>query len=591
VYRIEHIENLVGLAALLLLLAALWLLLSWKKRTVARIGDPSLVRRLISNFSSTRFLVKAGLVLLAFTLVVIGAGNPQKTGKMENVKRKGVDVMIVLDVSKSMLATDIKPSRLDKAKQLLLLMLDKLENDRIGLVLFAGRAYLQMPLTSDHGAARMYIQDASPDAVPTQGTVIAEALRMANTAFNSKERKFKSILLISDGEDHDPDALKAAKELAKDGVMINTIGIGSPEGSPIVDPATGELKKDEQGNTVISKLNEAELQQLSDATHGQYLRLDNVDDALITMTQQLESVEQKSMSDAEFVDYISYFQWFIGIALVFLVFDYFFSERRSAASEERERAAAKTASATPAANPGPRPNATSPAATKNPGVAGAATLVALAILVSALPASAQNTQIRSGNRAYKKGQYDKSIQKYQQAVQQTPNNPTANYNLGNAQFKNNKYDEAAHAYDATVENSKDSAMKEKGYYNKGVAMIRQKKLQESIDAWKNALKLDASDVDARENLEKALKEQRKQQQQQQQQQNQKKDQKNQNKQDQKKEQQQQQQQQQQPKPQPSKLNKQQVEQLLKALEQKENDLQNKLRQNKQHTPNQPEKDW
>src|SRR6185437_14626702 len=398
VYRIEHIENLIGLAAIPLLLAALWFLLGWKKRTIARIGDPSLVRQLISNFSSTRFLVKAGVLLVAFLVIVIGAGNPQKTGKMENVKRKGVDVMVVLDVSKSMLATDIKPSRLDKAKQLLLLMLDKLENDRIGLVLFAGRAYLQMPLTSDHGAARMYIQEASPDAVPTQGTVIAEALRMANTAFNSKERKYKSILLISDGEDHDPDALKVARELAKDGVMINTVGIGSPEGSPIVDPATGELKKDEQGNTVISKLNEAELQQLSSATNGQYVRLDNVDDALITMTQQIDSVDKKSMSDAEFVDYISYFQWFLGIALVLLVFDYFFSERRSAASEKRERAAS-----------GARPGGAS-AARSGASPIGAATLLALAFLVSALPAAAQNSngEMRSGNRAYKKGEFDKS---------------------------------------------------------------------------------------------------------------------------------------------------------------------------------------
>jgi Ca-activated chloride channel family protein len=545
VYRIEHIENLLGLAAFPLLAAALWFLLGWKKRTVARIGDPSLVRQLVSSFSPTRFLIKAGVALLAFLIIVIGAGNPQKPGKMENVKRKGVDVMIVLDVSKSMLARDVKPSRLDKAKQLLLLMLDKLDNDRIGLVLFAGRAYLQMPLTSDHGAARMYIQGASPDAVPTQGTVIAEALRMANTAFNSKERKFKSILLISDGEDHDPDALKTAKDLAKVGVMINTIGIGSPEGSPIVDPATGELKKDEQGNTVISKLNEAELQQLSDATNGRYVRLDNLDDALITMTQQIDSVEKKSMSDAELVDYISYFQWFLGIAFFFLVFEFFFSERRAAVREKRDRTAIKAFPATPS-------------------LTRTATLLALAILVSALPASAQNsnTQIRSGNRAYKKGQYDKSVQQYQQAVQQTPNSPTANYNLGNAQFKNNKFDEAAHAYDATVQNSRGKAMKEKGYYNKGVAMVRQKKLPESIDAWKNALKLDANDIEARENLEKALKEQRKQQQQQQQ-----------------------------PKPQASRLNKQQVEQLLQALEQREKDLHDKMQQNKTKAPNQPEKDW
>ena len=561
-YRIQHIEYLGGLAALPLLLAALWFLLGWKKKTIGRIGDPTLVQQLIGNFSRWRFLVKSGLALLAFAIVVIGAGNPQKPGAMENVQRKGVDVMLVLDVSKSMLAQDVKPSRLDKAKQLLLLLTEKLENDRIGLVLFAGRSYLQMPLTSDHGAARMYIQQASPDAVPTQGTVIAEALKMSNAAFNSKERKYKSILLVSDGEDHDPEALKTAKDLARDGVMINAVGIGSPDGSPIIDPATGETKKDDQGNTVISKLNEVELQQLADATNGQYIRLDNVDDALITMTQQLDSAEKKSMSDAEFIAYISFFQWFMGAAFVLLLAEAFLSERR------REKKAVTAA------------------------ILARAALVMLAVLAAVTPAVAQsgNAPLRSGNRYYKKKELDKSVQQYQRAVQQAPANPTAHYNLGNAQFRKNNYDEAARSYDASVQNTQDKGLQEKGYYNKGVAMIKQKKLQESIDAWKQALKLNASDADARENLEKALMQLK--QQQQQQQNNQKKDQKDQkDKKDEKKDQDKQQQQQEQPKPQPSRLNKQQVEQLLKALEQKENDLQNKMRQNKVKTPNQPEKDW
>jgi Mg-chelatase subunit ChlD len=575
VIRIQHIEYLGGLAALPLLVAALWFLLGWKKKTVERIGDPGLVRQLIGSFSQNRFLIKAGLAIVAFAIIILGASNLQKPGKMENVRRQGVDVMFVLDVSKSMLARDIKPSRLDKAKQLLMLLTEKLENDRLGLVLFAGRAYLQMPLTADHGAARMYIQDASPDAVPTQGTVIADALNMANSAFNSKERKYKSILLVSDGEDHDPEALKTAKRLAKDGVMINTVGIGSPEGSAIIDPATGELKKDEQGNTVISKLNEAELQQLADATNGRYIRLDNVDDALITMTQQLDSAEKKAMSDAEFIDYISYFQWFIAVAIILLLTEFFLSERRR---ESRGNLKALE-------------NGQARRTTKTRRAAAITTVLLLAALGVALPSSAQSTdaQVRSGNRYYRKKDLDRSIQQYQSAVRQSPTNPTANYNLGNAQFRKNNYDEAARSYDATVQNSKDKNLKEKGYYNKGVALIKQKKLPESIDAWKQALRLDAADSDARENLEKAMMEQKQQQQQQKDQNKQQKDQKDQKK-DQKKNQDQQQQPQQQ-KPQPSRLNKQQVEQLLKALEQKEKELQNKMHQNKTRTPNQPDKDW
>ncbi len=339
-YRLEHIEYLIGLAGLPVLMTLLWFLLHWKKKAAVRIGDPTLVRQLIGNFSPIRFGIKVGLVLVGFSMIVLGAANLQKPGSMENVHRKGVDVMLVLDVSKSMLARDIKPSRLERAKQMLLRLTDQLDNDRIGLILFAGRAYLQMPLTSDHGAARMYIQDASPDAVPTQGTVIADALRMANDAFNSKERKYKSIVLISDGEDHDPEAPKVAKELADNGVMINTIGIGSPDGSPIVDPATGELKKDDQGHTVISKLNEAELQQLADATNGRYMRLDNLDDALITMTQQLDNAEKKSMNDSEFIDYKSYFQWFLGAALLLLLAEFFLPERRGGVRQLRPQALA-----------------------------------------------------------------------------------------------------------------------------------------------------------------------------------------------------------------------------------------------------------
>jgi Ca-activated chloride channel homolog len=581
-FRIEHIEYLIGLAGLPVLLILLWLLLRWKKKTVRRIGDPGLVGLLIENFSSSRFLVKAGLVILAFVIIVLGASNLQKPGSMENVQRKGVDVMLVLDVSKSMLARDVKPSRLERAKQFLLRLTDQLENDRIGLILFAGRPYLQMPLTSDHGAARMYIQDASPDVVPTQGTVIAEALTMANTVFNSKERKYKSIVLISDGEDHDPDALKVAKQLAADGVMINTVGIGSPDGSPIEDPTTGELKKDQDGHTVMSKLNEAELQGLSDATNGRYLRLDNLDDALITMTQQLDNAEKKSMNDAEFIDYKSYFQWFLGAAFWLLLAEFLLSERRR---KKEEGAAAKPSRKT-AAKPARKAAAAQPAAL----------LFVTLSMLAAFSASAQtgDNLIRSGNRYYKKKQLDKSLQQYQAAVKKAPDNPTAQYNLGNAQFRKNDYDAAGRSYDASVAHSSaDKSMQEKGFYNKGVAMMKQKKLQESIDAWKSALKLDATDADARENLEKALMEQKKQQSQQQQnQKNQQKDKKD--KKDEKKnqdQQNQQQQQQQQPKPQPSRLNKQQVEQLLKALQQRENDLQNKMNQNKVKTPNQPDKDW
>lgn len=327
-FRFQHIEYLSALIVLPVLLIFFISVLRWKRSRVRLIGDPGLVKQLISGYSPLKFALKFTLVLLALAAVITGACNLQKPGEMEKVNRKGVDVMIALDVSKSMLAQDVQPNRLERAKQLVNKLLDKMDNDRIGLVLFAGRAYIQMPLTTDHGAAKMYIQNANPEAVPSQGTVIGEALRISNTAFNSRERKFKAVVLISDGEDHDPEALKMTEALAKNGVMINTVGIGSPEGVPIIDAATNELKKDAQGNAIITKLNEAELQQLAQGTHGIYLRLQDTNDAADKLMAQLQTIEQTAMGDESFINYKSYFQWFLAAALLLLVIELFTSERK-----------------------------------------------------------------------------------------------------------------------------------------------------------------------------------------------------------------------------------------------------------------------
>jgi Ca-activated chloride channel family protein len=330
-----QLENPEYLLVLLVIPGLVFLfvnLLRWKANVRQRIGDPALVGQLVKSFSSLYFLLKFVMISIVVLLLTLGMANPRSRGKSENITRQGVDVMIVLDVSKSMLATDVKPSRLDKAKQLLYRLVDRLGNDRLGLILFAGRAYMQMPLTPDHGAAKLYISEAGPGAVPTQGTVFAEALQMADNSFNRNEHKYKSVVLISDGEDHDPEGLKTAKQLADHGVMINTVGIGSPEGSTIIDPATHEAKRDEKGNIVISKLNEPELQGIADATNGIYLRLDNLEDATITLSTRLDGIEKRALTENEFVDYKNYFPWLLGIALIFLVVEMFFPERRKPVS-------------------------------------------------------------------------------------------------------------------------------------------------------------------------------------------------------------------------------------------------------------------
>jgi len=326
--KFQHPENFIGLILIPLLIFLFYRLTGWKRKLGSRIGDPTLVKQLVKSFSPGNFILKFILICAAVFLLVAGMANLRAKGNAENISRQGVDVMIMLDVSKSMLAQDVKPSRLDKAKQLLYRLVDHLQNDRIGLILFAGRSYMQMPLTTDHGAAKLYISEAGPDAVPTQGTVFSEALSMANNSFNRNEHKYKAVVLISDGEDHDPDALKIAKQMADDGVMINTVGIGSPDGSEIIDPETKEPKKDDKGNTVISKLNEKELTSISDATNGIYIHLENLEDATITLSQRLDSIEKRALSDSEFINYKNYFPWFIGLAGLLLVIELFIPERK-----------------------------------------------------------------------------------------------------------------------------------------------------------------------------------------------------------------------------------------------------------------------
>lgn len=324
----QHPDFLLALMALPFLGLLFWYVLRWKQSTVKRIGDEKLVRELVRNHSPARYIIKFGLGILALAALIIAMINPLRPGSMDKVERKGIDVMIALDVSNSMLAEDIKPNRLERAKQLVNRLISQLPDERIGLILFAGRAYLQMPLTTDHGAAEMYVQNAAPGVVPSQGTMISDALKLSVAAFNYKDRKYKSIVLISDGEDHDPQSLEVAQQLAVNGVIINTVGIGSSLGTPIPDPATGQFKKDAEGNTVLSKLNEGQLKQLASSTNGVYVNPDNVNDAADIIKKQLSTIQDIAVEDAAFKDFIHYFPWFIGVALLLLILEFIVPERK-----------------------------------------------------------------------------------------------------------------------------------------------------------------------------------------------------------------------------------------------------------------------
>jgi Ca-activated chloride channel family protein len=253
-FRFEYYIFLLTLLLVPVMVLLFLGLLKWKSNTISKIGDPGLVKQLIQGYSPSRFRLKFIMIVVAFVASALALANLQRSDQVGTVTRQGVDVMIALDVSKSMLAEDIQPNRLQRAKLMVSKLIEKLQNDRVGLVVFAGRAYLQMPLTSDHGAAKMYVSTASTSSVPTQGTVIGEALQICSDAFDQKQKKFKAVVLISDGEDHDESAGDIAKKMAEDGVLIHTVGVGTTTGSNLIDPETKEIKKDAEGRPVVSRL-------------------------------------------------------------------------------------------------------------------------------------------------------------------------------------------------------------------------------------------------------------------------------------------------------------------------------------------------
>lgn len=333
-FSFAHIEYLLLLV--LLVPAILFFLLNrrWKKKSAKKLGDPQLVQLLTAEHAVKKFNLKFWLLFFALAFTALGAANLRMPGATEQVNRKGRDIIIAMDVSKSMLADDIKPSRLDKAKQFVSKLIDALPDDRIGLVWFAGKAYLPMPLTADEGAAKMFVQSANPDDIPTQGTVLSEALLLAAQSFPTEGKRYKIVVLITDGEDHDENAAERARQLKEEGILLLTIGLGTEEGSTITDPLTNDFKKDKSGQTVISKLNEELLKNMATANGGMYGNLQNIDAMVKDVSAVINQLEKKSAEGAGApLNYIHLFVWFLAVALLLLVIELFISEKKKKANE------------------------------------------------------------------------------------------------------------------------------------------------------------------------------------------------------------------------------------------------------------------
>ncbi len=289
-----------------------------------------MLRQMMPDFSKGRKRISLILTVLAVFFIVIGLANPQMGSKMEKIKRQGVDIMIAIDVSRSMLADDVQPSRLDRAKQIVSQLVDRMANDRVGLIVFAGEATLQMPLTVDYAAAKLFLRTVDPDVVGTQGTAISQAINVAHYNFVQEEEKHKALILITDGEDHEAGAIVKAQEAFDDGVVIYTMGIGSADGARI--PVYRKGKKmgyliDENGQEVISKLDEGVLREIAEATNGQFFRVQGASGEIAEIISELGDLEKKEFEDRVFTDYEDQFQYFIFFGFLLLLIEFFLSEK------------------------------------------------------------------------------------------------------------------------------------------------------------------------------------------------------------------------------------------------------------------------
>ncbi len=307
------------------------LMLTWKKNALRRFGDQNLILKLMPDVSRTRLIIKFILILIGYIFLIVGLANPQIGSKLEKVERKGIDLVIAIDVSNSMLAQDIKPSRLQRARQAISRLIDELKNDRIGIIVFAGNAYVQLPITTDYSAAKLFLSTINTDIVPTQGTAIAEAINLAEESFDENDHN-KAIVIITDGEDHEGDAIEAATKANQKGIKVYTIGMGLAEGGPIpvydrFGNQTG-FKKDLKNNTVITKLNETILQQIASAGDGKYVRANNTNAGLEIIFDEINQLEKSKFDSKVISDYEDRFQYFLALALLMLLFEFIITDKK-----------------------------------------------------------------------------------------------------------------------------------------------------------------------------------------------------------------------------------------------------------------------
>ena len=563
-FRFEEPIYLYLLAIIPLLAVVKWMLDRQQKKRLRRFGDPQLLKQLMPDVSKWRPTAKFWLLQAALTLLIVMLASPQMGTRVSNEKRTGIETIIAMDISNSMLAEDVAPSRLDRTKMMVENLVDNFTDDKIGLIVFAGEAFVQLPITSDYVSAKMFLSDITPSLIVSQGTDIATAINMAVNSFTQQQGVGKAIIVVTDGEDHEGGAEEAAKAARKKGMRVYVLGVGSPDGSPI-PLGNGEYMKDKTGNTVMTKLNEDMCRTIAQAGGGAYIHVNNNSNAQQQLDNELAKLSKKEMQSTVYSDYDEQYQAFGVIVLILLIIEICLLERKNPLAKRinifgrRQRQ----------------------------------TTMVVAFLMMATFASAQTDRqyVSQGNKLFRGGQYDKAEVAYRKAIEKNPRNPQAHYNLGNSLMAQRKDSAAIQSLQKSTELETSKTRKAMAYHNIGVVCQQHKMYGEAIDAYKNALRLNPADDTTRYNLE-LCKRQQKQQQQQQKNQQQNKDNKDKNGKDKKDEKQQNKDNKQQNKDKENKMSKENAEQMLNAAMQQEKSTQQRIKKAMQKPrSNKLDKEW
>jgi Ca-activated chloride channel family protein len=567
-FQYGYLLNLLWLIIPLTALVVYYL--RWQLKTEKSVFKPNIANHILPHRNVLQDRIKLSLFFVSIVFLILAIANPQIGVKGEKIKGKGLDIMLLLDVSNSMLAEDIQPNRISRAKFFITKFLDQLKHDRVGLVLFAGSSYLQVPLTIDFTSIKMSMPIIDPSNFPSQGTNIGEAVTMAGKTLGLVESKSKAIVIITDGEDHDQEASAAIEIARKNGIKVFAIGVGEEKGAPI-PVGNGEYKKDENGNIVMTSFNRSVLENLASIGNGSFYHLGQQGDIVEDVVAELNKLEGKDFEDFDMSNFNSYFYWFALAALLLLFVEFML------------------------------PSLDYKQFFKNISSIGFIILFSLSSTAQTKEIEAQNkksrTLIRNGNSSYQNNNFDKAELNYRKALVIDPKSKSANYNLGNTLYSQQKFQESQEYYEKSIDKNDDKLSRARAYHNMGNACFKSNQLEQAILAYENALKLNPSDMETKYNLAMAKKQQKNKGGGKNDQKQDKKD--NQDKKDDQKKssgsgnpQEKPEEAKSEPKPDNKSMSKEQAQRLLEALKNQEQNTQNKMEAKKtKPEPKKGEKDW